>query len=830
MYYLKFGEYNYYKDIKELILQNYSVENIDILDCLFKLRPSRIITTNWDNLLEKYIENNAESYDIISSDEDLLRSDLSNKVIKMHGDFDKNNIVFKEDDYSLYEKNFPIITNYIKNILTSHTVLFLGYSYSDFNVRNIFSWLQDFSKNRPPIYMFMKEDKGLYSKYYDNLGVKLINSKRYADLFKFISKILEQKNNRNESIFEKIKNSLKFERALSINEIESITKGYFSGFEEITIYSDENIYSEYQDLYNKYIKNDSRGHYHPDKKYIDKFLFQNYIKRINAVRTVKDSNNQFSRENITLIESKEKNKLSEKLNSNIYFEIDSKSYIGLYESGKYDELLEILEKDYIFYKKEKNYFMFLIVAYNLELFQMIYNQSKEFTSNNTLSKFDNCLDNSYISLPKASQIKAHQDYLFLKSYFDKEKSKVYDFYKVIEKDVKNISLGGMVFKNNLSKERIEHFYFLKFLYENNSLIPCFNEFYTINQEYLGITLYRQINQSSFEFSILEVFAFINQRNNMRDKFAEYFLKKEGDQEYRNIVLGEVKVEQIMTIGDNLLSQYIKQYNNKDNLFEMRLTNYFNLISYIDIGDDYFSKTIELFNKCLDLSPKIFSQLFTAFNNYIAEQYNRFSREIDSEKLGTLMNKYIENHFLLALNTYSTLTNLIHVCLESKFKYDKYFKIEECLYTLKSENDACFIQGMLQILNIYNLLDETCQDRVKDALDTFNFTNEEIEIYDKPRVRKNFEIFFELFLYVSFYNIKIENKSFPSDIAKKFLTYLERSKHCSSSYLNLLENLKNVREKNQSFIEDEVFNELIEQLEVKQNNYKKFKDDGKSYPI
>jgi len=60
----------------------------------------------------------------------------------MHGDFNNHNIVFKEDDYLDYQYNFPLIENYIKSILSTHTVLFSGCSYNDINYKQIMKWLQ----------------------------------------------------------------------------------------------------------------------------------------------------------------------------------------------------------------------------------------------------------------------------------------------------------------------------------------------------------------------------------------------------------------------------------------------------------------------------------------------------------------------------------------------------------------------------------------------------------------------------------------------------------------------------------------------------------------
>ncbi|MEQ8573321.1 MAG: SIR2 family protein, partial [Fulvivirga sp.] len=92
LYFLEFGEFVYYKKLKEYF-PDY-IKPSELHKLIFRINPHVIITTNWDNILERTIEENAFIYDTISSDIDLTKSSLQNKVIKMHGDFTNNNIVF----------------------------------------------------------------------------------------------------------------------------------------------------------------------------------------------------------------------------------------------------------------------------------------------------------------------------------------------------------------------------------------------------------------------------------------------------------------------------------------------------------------------------------------------------------------------------------------------------------------------------------------------------------------------------------------------------------------------------------------------------------------
>ena len=61
----------------------------------------------------------------------------------MHGDFSKKNIVLKEDDYSDYHLNFPMISTLIQSLIMNHTLLFVGYSLSDSTFNSIFRMIQN---------------------------------------------------------------------------------------------------------------------------------------------------------------------------------------------------------------------------------------------------------------------------------------------------------------------------------------------------------------------------------------------------------------------------------------------------------------------------------------------------------------------------------------------------------------------------------------------------------------------------------------------------------------------------------------------------------------
>ena len=144
--YLKIPQYvfnhnrqSYKRVIKENI-DDKCIPDAPLSKAIFEIHPAHIITTNYDRLLEASDSEFCRQYDVVISDADLLDSEKSKYIIKMHGDVTKpNTIVLKEQDYLEYSQKHVLIELFIKALLADHTILFLGYSLNDYNVKLIIS-------------------------------------------------------------------------------------------------------------------------------------------------------------------------------------------------------------------------------------------------------------------------------------------------------------------------------------------------------------------------------------------------------------------------------------------------------------------------------------------------------------------------------------------------------------------------------------------------------------------------------------------------------------------------------------------------------------------
>ena len=173
-YYNSRGSKEYNDVVNEVF--NIKASPNDIHERLLDFTPQHIITTNYDELIERASENRGLFYSVVAKDQDLPYV-LDNKmIIKMHGDLKNMNIVLKEDDYLSYESNFRLIANYIRALLSTHVVVFIGYSLQDTNFNLIFQSVKDvLTKNFQPAYFLSTDEYDMIEfDYYKHRGINVI--------------------------------------------------------------------------------------------------------------------------------------------------------------------------------------------------------------------------------------------------------------------------------------------------------------------------------------------------------------------------------------------------------------------------------------------------------------------------------------------------------------------------------------------------------------------------------------------------------------------------------------------------------------------------------
>lgn len=103
-----------------------------------KNKVSAVITTNYDSFLEKEVFNS--DYTVFVKQNELFSADSYNiaEIYKIHGCInDANSIVITKHDYDNFEKSRKLIIAKMLTLFTESPLIFLGYSFTDENIRNI---------------------------------------------------------------------------------------------------------------------------------------------------------------------------------------------------------------------------------------------------------------------------------------------------------------------------------------------------------------------------------------------------------------------------------------------------------------------------------------------------------------------------------------------------------------------------------------------------------------------------------------------------------------------------------------------------------------------
>ena len=178
------GKKEYIQLMRKVFLYGTPLKTTPLHKKLIDCQAETIITTNYDHLIEQASEESNEVRYVISKDSDLPYKNSSRELIKMHGDFENDNFVLKEDDYLQYSLNFRLIETYIKSLVGSKVVLFVGYSLNDPDTKQIFTWVKDVLKDdfqRAYLILSKAEKNEIERAYFRNLGINLIYTSELVD-------------------------------------------------------------------------------------------------------------------------------------------------------------------------------------------------------------------------------------------------------------------------------------------------------------------------------------------------------------------------------------------------------------------------------------------------------------------------------------------------------------------------------------------------------------------------------------------------------------------------------------------------------------------------
>lgn len=819
LYYLAFGEYSYYKKLKDYFPDYISPSKIH--EIILDINPHIIITTNWDVILEKSIEENAYVYDIICSDTDLVKSSLPNKLIKMHGDFKNNNIVFKEDDYINYQHNFPLIENYVKSILSTHTILFIGYSYNDINLKQILNWIKNHSNVRPPMYLATFEENLTQHKYLENHGISSITLKNndqvafgddeYSNkMYTFLNKIKNQDELRLLSsdsqvidfVLEKIE-PLNDLNGILIEQVqESLTN---CGF----IFDNDShpILEFYQQILTTDMDSNKRKIYH---RFVDILkdvdigktnLTPNLIKIFNIlskarIKGIVISNDTSSnpKEYYPIIPHIDPKNIED--NERYYnFEYSNKNnknigLMGLFEQSfsyynlkKYEEAFQATEDAVSLCLKEKNYTSLFIAMFNrnvlLRTLKFSFSENRD--KYKEIKEYD--LKERYYKLPKILRLSTQPIYEFV------DLSKVYKYIYTTSKYLKDtedsrrtIEAGGMVINSNVYQYSSKHENIVNFILKNKIMIEDYNEYRVINKYFIEISILRQIQNSRTSLSKTEIYSCIKflKDKEIKQIFNDFY-NSENLTENKKLEISNNEKNWLINISfPNIVNEFLNGDSSTNN-DDSQLKNILFILSLINITENEIDGIFILIKEIL-LTGSSTLDIFQSVNLFLGIQYKLYKMIVKENTIidivEGIINKIIYkkyNGYFFHAITSNRFSNLYGYAQENNV----ILKNAELISRLIKEVDSFDIDTKMNvfhslILNLYEL----GSDEIKNIIKTFALNIDISSANDKFN-----QIIFKLILVI--YEFKVITQENIDELE----AFLEKYKG-SSNFFSGLYTLRN----------------------------------------
>ncbi|HEJ0144528.1 TPA: SIR2 family protein [Citrobacter freundii] len=836
LYYLTFGEHLYYKKIKDFFPDN--IPHSKIHDLIFKLNPHSVITTNWDTLLEAAINAKTYFYNVISSDKDLMKSYLGKKLIKMHGDFKNHNIVFKEDDYLNYSYKFPLIENYVKSIISTHTVLFLGYSYNDIDLKQIIKWTQNHSSVRPPMYLVVFKDIPAQRKYLESHGIitiiladeklKPFNNDSYSNkLYTFLYNLnsLELCTNLSDiEIINLIYSRVKSLQSLNAILAEQITrcftncglmyiddngpKALLRFYDTEVTSSDNNI--ELRGFYKKFVSllNDDEK-VEKYKSHLQKLFF--IFKKASIYGVILNDKRDRALLTTEILPNDSLIKIDKEINFNYYENItpirsniiDKSRQYNCFQLNKLDEAYSIIEDELSEEIRQKDYANILISLFNQNviLHSLKYGFSSDRDNYSTLE--ENKIHELYDDLPRNIKKTVSViydlvtfDYLFNLHY---TVSSLLTKYSDVRKRNTRLLIDGDIYKTDFLFENL-----IIFVLKNGCLIDVYKEFKDVIRKVIEIKIIKNAGKNELSLTKLELYSCIKY---IDEKTLTLLLRKE-DKKPIKLSVQPKELDWLILIALNNLAKAYSKNSKAFNPVEIKLINTIKLLSLIKVTVDQDSIILKILDDTLKSSYHNLA-FYDAISEYIALRYNAKddNSSIDGIKsiIDTILNKLISRNLggyeIIAIVNRG-LANIFSVAENLGVNIEDADKIDKLLLEISSYSNADRARAVETILyDLYRITTGEIREKIKNFIkntSTVDFSEER-------------KIKFELFLLASGISDNYDN--LPERVTKIIENYKGFSFNSEAEVIrNLLRHIVNTRN-----LSD--FSQALSKIEEVMNNYK-----------
>lgn len=199
-----------FRELIAQILNEYTVDNSEYekeIAILGGIDYQKLITTNYDSLLEKSVFN-IENEEIYIHNDDLFSSETKNKKLyKIHGSIDKpSSMIITKSDYDQFFEKSKYIYSKLLTMFVESPIIFLGYSLSDRNIKDILTTLTatlsqkdlkqfqervyiiSYSSDDKPEYFLEKEELALLNGLLINVNIFYLRN-NYQQLYEVLKDI-----------------------------------------------------------------------------------------------------------------------------------------------------------------------------------------------------------------------------------------------------------------------------------------------------------------------------------------------------------------------------------------------------------------------------------------------------------------------------------------------------------------------------------------------------------------------------------------------------------------------------------------------------------------
>lgn len=672
-YYLQYGRNTYYNKINEFFPSGSQPNKLH--ESILSLKPQHIITTNWDDLLEKAITKNNDLYFTVADDHELASAPTSQLLVKMHGDLNHRNIVFKESDYLSYSDHYPLIENFVKSLFSTHVVVFIGYSISDYNLNQIIKWVRNRTNDAPPAFTILTEEKITISEsnYLREKGIypilcnhNSIPPSKYTTLSKkseSVLNLIKQITNPTETelpdIISEISNDISHWSMVHPSNIvklikdrlnlTKINKIYYSPEEDIISYAIDR-----SDL------NMSRNAFRNLRKDIIKILYFVPIKEIHLRVTNNSHYKIINKRKFNFISEftefnfKDIKERISSTSSNIINDVDM-LYQNAYDNY-YLKKLNIARESFSntanLYFSKSLFINSLLSSFNKkqlcfgEIPWELYDSFLEISQSETLSQNDNISD-MIEKFPKSivnRQKALFQDLDSNNSFLLQRFKEIANLSRAIDEEIDSIKNGSMVFSNRLHDMYKKSYYTVMFVLVNKITILYSSDFRIISKiSFESIVKRQSLNEKIVIDEFVAYMAIISFKERELIKFLTKALL-----ENKSFHANEDTKSYLMTILNNTLNEISSPDSKDTQLYCQKIwSNTLALLSFINLteseANNILIHSIEIHNTSswFDLSENL--------NKFLVLQFNRYKTSFSKNTLKTLFFKQIEK-----LNTYQTI--------------------------------------------------------------------------------------------------------------------------------------------------------------------------------